>query len=127
MQKTLGENLEGLRAVLNQMKTHTEATHARANETSVAIEFIERALTIMSDTTKLLVTTEIEKLSLKPGDALIVKLGDRAAGWIPGPEQEDNAKRLFGELMTQMKLDIPVLVYHYGVELETIQKDLAAK
>ena len=124
MTRTLGENLEGLRAILNSMKSHREATHARANETSEAIECIERALTIMSDTTKLLVTTEIEKLQLKPGDAHIVKLGDRATGWMPGPEQEDHAKRLFSELIGAMKLDVPVLVYHYGVELETIQKDL---
>ena len=52
-----------------------------------------------------------------------MKLGDRQTGWIPGPEEERKVHELFQDLLAQLDLDIPVLTYHYGIELETIQQN----
>ena len=114
----LNDHLRQLRESLQKMQGHSNA------EIVDALRDVARILDVFSDQQKLLVTTEIQKLQIKEGDALIVKLGDRATGWIPAPEAEKQAMELFTDLMQSMKLDVPVLVYHYGVELETIQRDL---
>jgi hypothetical protein len=114
--------------LLDQVRTQLGYVEAYPlNGTATLIHILNdliRTIEILANTQKLLITTEVEKLQLKNGDALVVKLGDRNVGWIPGPDDQQRAEKLFNALMKELKLDVPVLVYHYGVELQTIQRDL---
>lgn len=68
--------------------------------------------------------SQIQRLELKDGDALIVKLGDPNTGWIPGAEAEKYVLGLVTELLAAMKVNAPALVYHYGIDLSVIKRDV---
>lgn len=68
-----------------------------------------------------LIRSQLEKLQLKDGDGLVVKLGDPTIGWIPGPEQQDRMLKLVTTWVSELGYDVPVLVYHYGAEFEVLR------
>lgn len=123
----LTDLLNRTRDVMTQKIADRMHRIGRDSDLEEVVADLIRALEIVADTQRLLIRTEVEKLQLGPYDALIVKLGDRESGWIPGPDQEAYAKQLFDQLAKELGWKGPILVYHYGVELEVIQRDLAKR
>lgn len=60
---------------------------------------------------------ELARLNVQPGDVLLVKLGDPATGWIPGPEAE--ARIL--ELLKAADLSVPAIVWNYAIDVSSIR------
>lgn len=65
----------------------------------------------------------INKLELHNGDVLVVRIGDRNCGWIPGVDQEQRTIELFSDALAHEGLadKVTLLVCHYGHELEVIR------
>lgn len=62
-------------------------------------------------------------LKLEPGDILHVKvgvndLGDGQGPWIPGPEEIQEARDLFADIVPK---GVVVVATHYGVGLEQVK------
>ena len=64
----------------------------------------------------ILMTTELQRVDLKPDEFLMVKIGDRATGWIPDPSHEQRLLELLAQVALEVPSASPYLVYHYGVE-----------
>jgi hypothetical protein len=71
----------------------------------------------------------IERIQPEEGDILLVKLGDKNTGWIPSPEHEGTALTLWNKALRERGLEdkVSVLIYHYGMCVETIRKEDRAK
>ena len=67
----------------------------------------------------------LQRLDVKDGDIVLVRIGDPETGWIPGKEHEDRARELFEQAFKDSGVKATVIVYHYAVSIETIRADLA--
>ena len=73
------------------------ATAPHADAIRCGLEAMKDALALLARSERTTIIHAIQKLELKPGDVLFVKLGDPATGWIPSQEHADR----FGELLRQ--------------------------
>ena len=64
----------------------------------------------------------LQKVELKEGDILVVKLGDPSSGWIPSPQDEKRILELMGQVLTERGLEnkVSCLVYHYGIDFVVV-------
>lgn len=66
----------------------------------------------------------VSKLSLKPGDALVAKLGNPINGWIPGPEHEERFVKLMTAVLGGMGFrgnDVTCLIWDHGLQLTKVE------
>jgi NADPH:quinone reductase-like Zn-dependent oxidoreductase len=66
------------------------------------------------------VLVDIQRINVKPGDVLHVKVGIEDVGgfpWIPGPEEIESVKR---ELEAHLPDGVTAYVTHQGVDIDTI-------
>jgi len=61
-------------------------------------------------------------MQLKPGDILIVKLGDPVSGWVPGPDYAEATRVQFEQAIKNQGLEgqVSLLITHYGVDAGTL-------
>lgn len=105
-----------VRRVLTKQPTITTHSHSHGKVCDV--------FALLASTHVTLLKAEVVKLELKPGDALILKLGDRATGWIPDATQELRTLWLVEQLLKELKLDVPVMVHHYGFDVEVVRPEM---
>lgn len=60
----------------------------------------------------------VQKLDIRPGDTLLVKLGDPAHGWVPSAEQERHVL----ELIEALTPEVRALVYNWSIEAATLRE-----
>lgn len=86
-----------------------------------------QAVEKLSELNTTLATATLEKLELKPGDVVVLKLGDSALGWIPGPESEARILELFSEAFKIAGIDdkVSAVIWNYALQTEVLRVDMA--
>ena len=104
-------------------RAYIEGLCASLEDALDAIEALNAQVSPARERTPADVIESISLLPIKKGDILVVKLGDKNTGWIPGPEAEQRAIELFSDAMAQAghAEDITMVFCHYGHELEIIR------
>ena len=114
--ESVSEHLKKARETLHAFE------HGGAPSATPAIKALIDAVQAV-DTTAL-VADSIQKLELKPGDVVFVKLGDPATGWIPGQESVDRLKSLFELALDQAGVNnkVSVVLWNYAANVEVVHE-----
>jgi len=66
---------------------------------------------------------DIQSLRVEAGDIVVVKLGDPAVGWIPGPDAFQATTEAFADALSKVGAegDIDLIVCDYGHNIEVVK------
>lgn len=89
---------------------------------SAALSAVIDALEALRLEYKTYVSMVVQKLELKPGDVVLVKLGDPMTGWIPPPESEVRALELFTAAFKNNNIanEVCAVIWNYGLNVEVL-------
>lgn len=74
------------------------------------------------------ISGEVERLSIRDGDILVLFLGEPSTGWIPDEKSEAKTLKHFNEALLARGLkDFTIITTHYGVRPLVIRPEHGAK
>lgn len=117
----LQDRLKSLHA-LTQSRPLRDTELPRELELQVALQRVYDVVAQLAQNQLVLATAVTQKLELREGDVLLVKLGDPAMGWIPAPEASTEVAELFRKAFEQAGVSnrVSVVLYNYALSAEVV-------